>query len=484
MKPGRNDPCPCGSGKKYKQCCLAKSLAQAESPAELAWRRIRRANDELIPKMVAFVADTYGESAIDEAWDEFMLWDDDEYEDWVDSPQQSVFLPWMLHSWSPDPHDDTVVADESLLGVPPTRAFLDRNAKRLDSVTQRYLEACLVAPFTFYEILKVERDHHFHARELMSGQEHLVLERSATHVMQKGAILFGALAQVDGIVMLEGCAPVVIPPIHKLPLIEARKKLCAGGDPPTEQSLTEWDIELRTLYLSIADGILYSTMPELRNTDGDMLSLQRLIFDIDSPQEAFDGLKHLALDVSDEELLMHAQRATDGTLQRVEFQWLKHGNQQHETWNSTTLGAIEIDQRRLSVHVNSDERAAEFKRIVEESLGSRARFRVREMQSLKRSLEEGERSSRSYLSEQEDLAKRPEVQAALREMMSKHYDGWLNEKLPALKGKTPLEAVEHADGREMVEALVRNIEMDGQKMTPPLDDAIPKRLRERLGLRS
>jgi SEC-C motif-containing protein len=24
-KPGRNDPCSCGSGKKYKHCCLAKS---------------------------------------------------------------------------------------------------------------------------------------------------------------------------------------------------------------------------------------------------------------------------------------------------------------------------------------------------------------------------------------------------------------------------------------------------------------------------
>ncbi|MCI0432118.1 MAG: SEC-C domain-containing protein [Gemmatimonadetes bacterium] len=22
MTPGRNDPCPCGSGKKYKHCCL------------------------------------------------------------------------------------------------------------------------------------------------------------------------------------------------------------------------------------------------------------------------------------------------------------------------------------------------------------------------------------------------------------------------------------------------------------------------------
>jgi SEC-C motif len=29
MKVGRNDPCPCGSGKKYKKCCLAKDEAAA-----------------------------------------------------------------------------------------------------------------------------------------------------------------------------------------------------------------------------------------------------------------------------------------------------------------------------------------------------------------------------------------------------------------------------------------------------------------------
>lgn len=28
-KVGRNDPCPCGSGQKYKRCCLAKDEAQA-----------------------------------------------------------------------------------------------------------------------------------------------------------------------------------------------------------------------------------------------------------------------------------------------------------------------------------------------------------------------------------------------------------------------------------------------------------------------
>jgi len=26
-KTGRNDPCPCGSGKKYKHCCLKKIIA-------------------------------------------------------------------------------------------------------------------------------------------------------------------------------------------------------------------------------------------------------------------------------------------------------------------------------------------------------------------------------------------------------------------------------------------------------------------------
>lgn len=28
MKPGRNDPCPCGSGKKYKKCCENQGVAK------------------------------------------------------------------------------------------------------------------------------------------------------------------------------------------------------------------------------------------------------------------------------------------------------------------------------------------------------------------------------------------------------------------------------------------------------------------------
>ena len=49
-KPGRNDPCPCGSGNKYKKCCLAKheaaskaQLGSAKTGEELAEAGVRRA---------------------------------------------------------------------------------------------------------------------------------------------------------------------------------------------------------------------------------------------------------------------------------------------------------------------------------------------------------------------------------------------------------------------------------------------------------
>lgn len=40
-KPGRNDPCPCGSGQKYKRCCLSKD--QAQESAALAAAAAARA---------------------------------------------------------------------------------------------------------------------------------------------------------------------------------------------------------------------------------------------------------------------------------------------------------------------------------------------------------------------------------------------------------------------------------------------------------
>jgi tetratricopeptide (TPR) repeat protein len=43
-KPGRNDPCHCGSGNKYKKCCLAKD--EAASKSQLGAARTRAEHTE------------------------------------------------------------------------------------------------------------------------------------------------------------------------------------------------------------------------------------------------------------------------------------------------------------------------------------------------------------------------------------------------------------------------------------------------------
>jgi hypothetical protein len=57
---GRNDPCPCRSGKKYKNCCLKKS-------GENSFANIRRTrrDDDIIPTDTAF---DYGQPYIDKAF--------------------------------------------------------------------------------------------------------------------------------------------------------------------------------------------------------------------------------------------------------------------------------------------------------------------------------------------------------------------------------------------------------------------------------
>src|SRR5687767_13059414 len=67
---GRNDPCPCGSGRKYKHCCL-----RAADADETARVRLRTVEGILIPALVSYVDAEFGDAFFDEAWEEFFAWD-------------------------------------------------------------------------------------------------------------------------------------------------------------------------------------------------------------------------------------------------------------------------------------------------------------------------------------------------------------------------------------------------------------------------
>jgi SEC-C motif len=48
-KIGRNDPCPCGSGQKYKRCCQHQPVMP---PADFLWRQLRTVDDHLTQQLL------------------------------------------------------------------------------------------------------------------------------------------------------------------------------------------------------------------------------------------------------------------------------------------------------------------------------------------------------------------------------------------------------------------------------------------------
>jgi hypothetical protein len=64
--------------------------------------------------------------------------------------------------------------------------------------------------------------------------------------------------------------------------------------------------------------------------------------------------------------------------------------------------------------------------------------------------------------DEDDLMRDPEIRRQIEEQFKKEIEGWVRTKVPALGGRTPLQAVADPDGREMVEALLQGWERQNE----------------------
>src|SRR5487761_2219922 len=94
-KIGRNDPCPCGSGKKYKRCCL-----EQQSATYSLWAQQRDESDELTRGMIRYVRDNHEDLALD-AWEDFHLGKVTRRFSWT-ADEQMIFMPYFLFHWNPE----------------------------------------------------------------------------------------------------------------------------------------------------------------------------------------------------------------------------------------------------------------------------------------------------------------------------------------------------------------------------------------------
>ena len=94
-------------------------------------------------------------------------------------------------------------------------------------------------------------------------------------------MLFGQLASVDRLTMLEASNGFAIPPMEKAQIIKLRAHIASAHPVITHQVLRDWDFELLDLFHEIADRLNNPRLPTLQNTDGEPLSLHKLVFELE-----------------------------------------------------------------------------------------------------------------------------------------------------------------------------------------------------------
>lgn len=146
-----------------------------------------------------------------------------------------------------------------------------------------------------------------------------------------------------------------------------------------------------------------------------------------------------------------------GGLCSATLTWIKAGNRKMKDWDNTTLGTLRVNEPQLVVEVNSARRRRRIEKEIARHLGSAATLVDTTVTDITKVLEErGSSASASLdtLPSQNIAPSSPELQAIEAELARRHWDAWLDTKVPAVGNRTPRQAAKRASGRERLEALL------------------------------
>jgi hypothetical protein len=414
-------------------------------------------------------------TSLDDAWNEFAFTDSGFP---GDSPHLLVFQSWLFYTWTPP---------RKRRGPPQTPValdFMNRHPELLSDIERRYLLANLNAPFSFWEIRSVDPGKGFLLKDVLVGTEADVRERMGSSFFKPGDLLYGRIAIIDGIGFLNGAGPIAFPPGIKPQVIGLRAEIRKRDPRKSERVLTLWDFQIRRAYLNIHEQL--TTPPKLVNFEGDPLEWHELVFDIESPLTAFNGLKTLGSARSSAYSLKEAVRDEQGDIRIIELDWTKKLDPDRRTARNTLLGRIRFEEKTLTVEVNSARRAEIIRAEIEKRLGPGTVYRgtrLRPSEDMFKDIGNHAQSERTAEKSRPTIPDTPEIREAIRKQMEAHWKRWIGEKIPALGGITPRAASKTADGRESLDALLKDMERHDENREPWMrQKEYIDRARKQLGL--
>ncbi len=461
-KIGRNDACPCGSGKKYKKCCAA-SNADA-GVLDLAWRDIRHTEGHIVDNhLIPYLMKTFPPAIVKMAIAEFLPENLPEEIDEEHLVNQFI-IPWVLFSW---------IAEEKLdvPGFDPMHSiamnYLNSCGSKLNVSEKNFIRAISTAHYSFYSVVDVVLEKSVTVKDIFLGTEHSVKERLGTQHLKRGDVIFCRIVTLDGQSIFCGMAPLIIPAKYQTSILDFKDWLIEENDnnPLTSEALrTELDLDIFDYFFETLVYLHNAPQPTLVNTDGDLILFSKSHFKlITSIENALNSLLPLTLLKKPDRFLDSAKRNKAGKITEVEFPWLIKGNKKHKDWENTVMGHITIREHKLILETNSDKRTQKGKKLLTKYLGENIIFQQTLMETPDQKIKSSPQAS---LKEQPSTTPYdiPEIQEQLKLIAKKHWIAWFDTPIPALKDKTPREASKTKAGRERLEALLLHYEQRDQEM--------------------
>jgi len=448
-KIGRNDICPCGSGKKYKKCCLANEEAAAGT---------RREERSAAPRVLDWLHTHYREELQQAVENDFFGLDNEELERLMElGPEYHNMIDMNIGEWSLT--EAQIMVGKKL--TPVRTLVLGPGGPLLPAPARQWMQHLVERPMSLYEVRRSEPGSGLELADMLRPDEPPVWveERTASRSLVRWDVIGARLMRRDEGWILSGA----LYPYTRPLAAECREEILE------EMEGVAWESDLGREVVST------SIIGYWLNHLIDEHPLPELV-DVSTGEPILLVTEHYR--VTNWFALATALAARPDVEGDRENGWVKFEELEKEERRSlATIEAVEPDS--LEVFCRTLKLADAAREWLEEVAGKALTHKGREVVDPRspQALGSAKAPARPGIP--------PELQLQLvREMLTRHYETWPDTALPALGGKTPTEAVATPEGREAVAELLKEFDQSearraGEEGGEPFDFGF---LRKRLGL--
>lgn len=435
-KIGRNDPCPCNSGRKYKQCCLAKANAYQMQLQE---------QHEALLSAVSWLMEHHEDEIDDALVDTFYNDEDGTIRDSVAEQPEEIQLMVLicLHEW--------MIADANIYiddkRVRTSDLVLGAGGPLLTASGRRHLEALAQSHLSLYEVQSVTKGTGFVVQDILHPETPAVFvhEKSASNQLVQWDV-FGArlLISEDETTMGGGVYPFDRRAAMELAKVitkvidregKRKKQLTTSQEIATHCIISTW-LEIMTAPPSIPMFMDQQTGEPV------LFTMDRYIV---TDWNAFERILQTQQDVAEE---------GDATWAHVEYL----GEDRYRSLarlKRLPSGELELECRTIG---RADAARAWLEGLAGAMLTYLERSTIDPREHVRNERQAASSSSKKTEKSPQNELPLDVQQEIIHKHMAAHYATWISMPIPALGGKTPLQAVKLKTGRPKVVELLKQIE--------------------------